>query len=91
MGREVLAAKGTPMRRIALVLTLLTVLLAPHSAQAERRWRSGMPNKYYQRSAYAQAVYPRYEAGFHARYFQNIGIPSGDVGLRGNSMFMSPW
>jgi hypothetical protein len=50
-----------------------------------------MPNKYYQRSAYAQAVYPRYEAGFHARYFQNIGIPSGDVGPRGNSLFLNPW
>jgi hypothetical protein len=80
------------MRHVIAALALLIILLAPLNAQAERRWRtSSGPNRYYQRSAYAQAVYPRYEGAFHARYFQNIGIPSGDVGLRGNSMFMSPW
>lgn len=79
------------MRYTFAFLALAIMLLAPLSAQAERRWRPGMPNKYYQRSAYASAVYPRYEAGFHARYFENIGIPSGDVGLRGNSMFLNPW
>jgi hypothetical protein len=80
------------MRHIVAALALFTILLAPLSANAERRWRSSTgSNRYYQRSAYAQAVYPRYEAGFHARYFQDIGIPSGDVGLRGNSMFLNPW
>ena len=80
------------MRHVVAALTLLFILLAPLSAQAERRWRnSGGPNRYYQRSAYAQAVYPRYEGAFHARYFQTIGVPSGDVGLRGDSMFLNPW
>ena len=83
--------EDSPVRHTIAALALLMALLAPLSAQAERRWRPGMPNMYYQRSAYAQAVYPKYQAGFHARYFENIGIPSGDVGLRGNSMFLNPW
>ncbi len=29
--------------------------------------------------------YPQYYGGFHARYFQDIGVPSGDRGLRGNA------
>ena len=35
--------------------------------------------------------YPKYRDGFHSRYYQNIGVPSGDVGLRGNGFIASPW
>ena len=39
----------------------------------------------------AKRIYPQYDAGFHARHLQNIGIPSGDVGLRGNGITQNPW
>ena len=35
--------------------------------------------------------YPKYYGGFHARYFQDIGVPPGDVGFRGNGIFSTPW
>lgn len=44
-----------------------------------------------QRSRHLEQRYPRYYGGFHARYFDNLGIPSGDIGLRGNSLYASPW
>jgi len=30
-------------------------------------------------------TYPKYYGGFHARYFDEIGYPSGDRGLRGTA------
>lgn len=39
----------------------------------------------------ARAVYPKYQAGFHARSLQNIGVPSGDIGIRGNGIHPNPW
>ncbi len=41
--------------------------------------------------AYYRGKYPRYVGGFHAREIQNLAVPSGDVGLRGNGLFWSPW
>ena len=35
--------------------------------------------------------YPKYYGGFHQRYFDSIGIPSGDIGLRGNGIYATPW
>lgn len=35
--------------------------------------------------------YPKFQGGFHSRELQNIGVPSGDVGLRGNGFSMYPW
>ena len=35
--------------------------------------------------------YPKYIGGFNARYFDSIGVPSGDIGLRGNGIYMTPW
>ncbi len=29
--------------------------------------------------------FPRYYGNFHARYLQNYGYPSGDIGLRGTA------
>ena len=33
----------------------------------------------------------RYIGGFHQSYFQNIGIPSGDIGIRGNAYNWRTW
>jgi len=33
----------------------------------------------------------RYVGGFHARYFSNLSIPAGDLGLRGNGVSPTPW
>ena len=33
----------------------------------------------------------RYIGGFHQSYFQNLGIPSGDIGLRGNAYNWRTW
>lgn len=41
--------------------------------------------------AYLNCRYPRYVGGFHASYFRDMGLPPGDVGLRGNSLTLSPW
>ena len=40
---------------------------------------------------YYRGAYPRYFGGFHARELQNLGVPPGDVGLRGNGWTWSPW
>jgi hypothetical protein len=40
---------------------------------------------------YYQSVHPKYQSGFHARDMQNLGIPTGDIGLRGNGIFWTPW
>ena len=36
-------------------------------------------------------IYPQYQGGFHSRALQNIGIPTGDIGIRGNGIMMNPW
>jgi hypothetical protein len=43
------------------------------------------------RAAYARQVYPQYYWGFHARHDQNLGVPTGDIGLRGNGITWQPW
>ena len=35
--------------------------------------------------------YPKYYGGFHARYFQDLGMSPGDIGLRGNGIYPTPW
>ncbi len=36
-------------------------------------------------------AYPKYIGAFHSRYFNDLGIPSGDVGIRANTLHMLPW
>lgn len=36
-------------------------------------------------------AYPKYIGAFHSRYFNDLGIPSGDVGIRANTVQMLPW
>ena len=33
----------------------------------------------------------RYVGGFHQTYFHNLGIPSGDIGIRGNAYKWRTW
>lgn len=47
--------------------------------------RSYGPYQYY------RDLYPKYHGGFHARELQNLGVPSGDIGLRGNGISWTPW
>ena len=35
--------------------------------------------------------YPKFQGGFHSRQLQDIGVPTGDQGLRGNGFQMYPW
>jgi hypothetical protein len=46
---------------------------------------------YYETYHYMNRYYAKYYGGFHARYFQNMGIPSGDIGLRRNGILRKPW
>ena len=46
---------------------------------------------YYQRYHYLNSRFPKYYGGFHARYFQDLGVPPGDIGLRGNGIYATPW
>lgn len=43
------------------------------------------------RAALDTGRYPRFQGAFHSRELQNIGVPTGDVGLRGNSFSVYPW
>ena len=43
------------------------------------------------RDADAWSQYPKYIGGFHSSHFSNIGLPSGDIGFRGNGLYWTPW
>jgi len=59
----------------------------PVAAQAGRI----QPFPWYSRYQSVEDAYPKYIGAFHARYFENLGIPSGDVGIRANTVQMLPW
>ena len=40
---------------------------------------------------YMNSQFPKYYGGFHANYFQDMGMSPGDIGLRGNGIFATPW
>ena len=35
--------------------------------------------------------YPKYIGGFHSSHFTNVGLPTGDIGFRGNGLYWTPW
>ena len=35
--------------------------------------------------------YPKFIGGFHSSHFTNVGLPSGDIGFRGNGLYWTPW
>lgn len=83
------------MRSLLSVVILLALLLCPNLAGA-RGWRNRVAGDASrptpaQNPYAARKVYPKYYHGFHARDLQNVGVPSGDVGLRGNGITWNPW
>ena len=57
------------------------------------RWQQPIRQapSYWETYQYMNSRYPKYYGGFHASYFDNMGIPPGDIGLRGNGIYMTPW
>ena len=39
----------------------------------------------------AAPAYPKFYGGFHSSEFSNLGVPSGDIGFRGNGIYWTPW
>jgi hypothetical protein len=79
---------------IVLALTALAVFSISAEAGGRRRLFQGRAAASF-RQAHppldAREVYPKYYGGFHARQLQNIGIPTGDIGIRGNGITATPW
>lgn len=86
---------------VTIVLTGAIIAALSSSAEAGRR-RRGSQGQPFQGQASAQfqerhppldarELYPKYYGGFHARALQNIGIPTGDIGIRGNGITTNPW
>ncbi|MDX1947882.1 MAG: hypothetical protein SFU86_20960 [Pirellulaceae bacterium] len=79
------------MRPIAMFVAVLAMLAAASHAEAagpRRAQQQGhvQPQSYnrYQQQMYWRSWYPKYQAGFHSRHLDNIGVPSGDVGMHGS-------
>jgi hypothetical protein len=88
------------MLRLIPVLAALAIFATATSLRADGpppRWSAPvarpMPpySKQAQIGAYGRAVYPKYYRSFHFREFENIGIPSGDIGIHGNGLTRTPW
>lgn len=58
---------------------------AASSASPARRTDRYIPEEQY------RDIHPKYYWGFHSRDISNIGIPSSQIGLRGNGMIWTPW
>lgn len=58
-----------------------------------RHYQMPSSNYHSQTSPYSNSAeaYPKYYGGFHSSHFNNLGIPPGDIGFRGNSIYWSPW
>jgi hypothetical protein len=39
----------------------------------------------------AAPTYPKFYGGFHSSHYSNLGVPSGDIGFRGNGIYWTPW
>ena len=85
------------MRCVPAILAILLIVALTPPAEAAGPLRRIFHGRAAQRfhAAHppldAREVYSKYQAGFHARNLQNIGIPSGDIGLRGNGIYANPW
>jgi hypothetical protein len=94
------------MRTRAMVLFVAALLLTTADAQAagRRRLLARQADQGHVESGYLdagpihrpvpadpRAIYPKYQGGFHSRALQNIGVPTGDIGIRGNGFMMNPW
>jgi hypothetical protein len=83
--------RSPPMRFAAAVLAAWAILSLTSFADAAGPRRMGAHNKHAALGAYGKAVYPKYYWGFHSRTLQNIGVPHGDIGIRGSDLSMGPW
>jgi hypothetical protein len=94
------------MRSAILAMTLMAAILTASQARAagwgQRPTNSarvaGQPAKpidprrtYAYRYYQGNTMYPKYNFGIHNRQLENIGVPTGDIGLRGNGYMMNPW
>lgn len=90
------------MRRLILILLCafsFSFSFCANSAEAAKprlfrrvlEHRRSIAPTYQQRYDYLNWRYPKYTGAFHASYFRDLGVPSGDVGLRGNGLYASPW
>ena len=93
------------MRRFLPLLVTLFVFLAGESIAARPRlffrarphmhWAAPHMHRvaptYQQTRQYLNWHYPKYIGGFHANYFRDLGVPPGDIGLRGNGIYIAPW
>jgi len=84
-----LLAPGSPLqaeRRRPVRRTIFAKLWdVPKRTSLQR----SLPPRVY--DAYLRKRYPRYYGGFHVRHLQDIGIPSGDLGIRGNGIYWNAW
>lgn len=87
------------MRKSLLILLTLVVLAFASTSFAERprllqrvfQYRKSIAPTYQQRYQYGNWRYPRYTGAFHYSYFRDMGVPPGDVGFRGNGLYVTPW
>lgn len=81
------------------IAVLAVLSLGPETYAGKRRGLLRRAGPHTQRAApsynetYKQLNerYPKYFGGFHSSYYENMGIPTGDIGLRGNSIYQTPW
>jgi len=89
------------MRRSLLFAIVIMVVVATareSQAAGRRRFLWGSPPSTYRAAPsysetyqYLNQRYPKYYGGFHASYFENMGVPTGDLGPRGNGIYRTPW
>ena len=79
------------MRFTFAILAAVAALSFVPPAEAFGPRRVPTYNKQAAIGAYGRAVYPKYYWGFHARQFQNVGVPHGDIGSLGSGLSRDPW
>lgn len=62
-------------------------------ASAYRQPEIGYPTDWRRDPSYfpAAPTYPKFYGGFHSSHYSNLGVPSGDIGFRGNGIYWTPW
>ena len=61
----------------------------PH--QVRPHYRSPLHGLGYTRYESVEDAFPRYIGAFHSRYFNDLGVAPGDIGIRSNGITLSPW
>ncbi len=70
-------------------------LQSPHAGQyLSRRGQRKLPHNYDPdnwRFQQSMEKYPKYIGGFHSSFYSDLGLPTGDIGFRGNGLYWAPW